>query len=198
MAVTLKDPYCTEEEVRTVLRNQESATADDVKRAINQASRWLDGELRRDYILHDFSSTPMEIDEFDDADWRHHLVPKHTPIISVDKITIDGDEEDAEDYVVKDNVIYHLHHNWAPIRDGNLIKIYGKFGYDQPNGAGSSDVPTGIPGWLNWSAIQIAAVFSGHHRKETTGLDGQKQSILATEIPSEVRKIINQHRPVVI
>jgi hypothetical protein len=51
-------------------------------------------------------------------------------------------------------------------------------------------VPTDLPGPINFAAIQVAAVFSGHDRKEVAGLDGLATSVLTNVIPASVYKIL--------
>jgi hypothetical protein len=83
MAERLFNPYCSVEEVRGELRNSDpAASLDDVIiRAINAASRFIDQYTRRDFFLHDYSVTPLVIDQYSRNVFGDQIYLPYSPVI---------------------------------------------------------------------------------------------------------------------
>jgi hypothetical protein len=60
----------------------------------------------------------------------------------------------------------------------------------------TAEVPEGLPGNVTQAARVVAAVFSGHHTKEISGLDGIKQTVKAQEIPKDVFLMLGRRAPI--
>jgi len=61
MPDVLVNPYCSVADVQAEIKNAAAALVDEITRAINRASRWIDDWKARDYFLHDYSVTPLTL-----------------------------------------------------------------------------------------------------------------------------------------
>src|ERR1700754_1578647 len=110
MGYARKNPYITLDELREELKMKPedipagSSTEDDLLRAIDNASRWVDDYTRRDYFFHDHSVNPMVFDQFDDGVFGTVLYPRAFPVITLTKVNGNGTEADTTKYLVK-NVV---------------------------------------------------------------------------------------------
>lgn len=196
MAIALVNPYTDLDSVKMVLKfSLTDATKDEeLKKAINDASRYIDRYLGKDFFFHDFTTTGITLDESADVQTTQLFLP-YSPILTITSITSAGTALVlSTDYTIVRlangiEFIRSLGANWKPVSPDALLVVKGTFGYVQ---ATSADVPTGLPGHISWAAAQIAAAFSGHNRKEVTGLDGQKQDILSNSIPKTVYEVLGK------
>lgn len=182
MAVTLLRPYCTVEEVRAVCGNQSADIADKLGTAINTASRFLEEILKRDFVLHDHSATPLTLRK---VAVRSTIIGKelylpYSPIITLTSITDDDSLlVEGDDYVYDSELgIIERIGAW-----GSEIVIVGKFGYDN-----SADVLLPAPtllGPVRQACALIAAAWSGENRREQIGFDGKKVPLTDKTIPKE-------------
>lgn len=62
----------------------------------------------------------------------------------------------------------------------------------------TTEMPDDLPPNINQACRIVAAVFSGHHTKEISGLDGMKQTVKATEIPKDVYGMLGRQAPVLV
>lgn len=195
--MALKNPYCTVAQVQAELRNTEATLQTQIEDAINQASRWIDDYLRRDFFQHDFSATPLRVSKWDQAVFDEILFLPYRPVIEL-TVVKEGDTilTVDVDYFVKEGRLIRLGGKWAvgepPEED---IELTGKFGYAQ---AASTDVPTDIPPQIQRAAILVAAAFSGHNQKEIVGLDGSKEQVIDKNIPKAVFDILGKRRSVIV
>jgi hypothetical protein len=150
MSYTPVNPYVSLAEVREELKMKTtdvvagSSMEDDLLRAIDNASRWVDDYTRRDFFFHDFRTDPMVFDQFDDAVYERIVFPRYTPILSITEIMAnDLLLVDGTDYVVKNadpelqTILslkgnwFHVATNWWPTADRMTLSIKGTFGYEQ-------------------------------------------------------------------
>lgn len=199
MAVVLLNPYCSLEELKWELKFPlaDVSKDDELKSAINNASRWIDNRTGRDFFYHDYRVTPLVLDEFDSI-YEGEIFLKHRPVIGITSLVVGSttlvDNTNFRWAAGEDRII-RLDGNWYPSRVGNLISIYGHFGYVQ---ATPADVPTGLPGYIAHAARLVAAAFSGHNRKEIVGLDGQKSEVFTKDIPKLVLDTLGAKCPILI
>ena len=168
MPVTLDRPYCTLAEVQAELRNAETDQEDAIKTAINQASRLVDDRCNTDFLQHDHSSTPLDVQPWMVQGDRIFLP---WPIIEITEIkeTVSGTVYDASNYKVMFGTLDNLAGGkvtgngeiimlasavstlaasqgaqadekplWPVPGTGVFIAIKGKFGY-APQGGGTPD-----------------------------------------------------------
>lgn len=197
MAYTLVNPYCTVAQVKEVLKRSDTDKDDAIGQAITYASRWIDQWLGRDFFQHDHTVTGITIDESGDFEGAKLYLP-YRPIISLTSVVAAGTTLlSGTDYArvsLGNGVEYllSLTGNWAPYQPDGVVVVKGTFGYAQ---ASSAVVPTGLPGHINWAAVEIAAAFSGENRKQVAGLDGQVMEVNTTSIPKSVIDVLG-HKPV--
>ena len=193
MPVTLLNPYCTEDEVRRELKNTDAAIADDIKAAINAASRWIDDYLKRDFFKHDHISSPLILDEYDGVEFGREIFLPYKPVLTLTAVTLAGVAlVNGTDYAVKEYKLVNLNGDWKLSRPDRLLSLTGTFGYAQ---AATTDVPTGLPAKVNLAAILVAAALSGHNRKESIALDGSKVEVNDRAIPKLVFEMLGKRRP---
>ncbi len=193
----MTNPYCTVAQVQAELRNSNSALSSQIEDAINQASRWIDDYLRRDFYQHDFSLTPLRVSKWDQAVFDAVLFLPYRPVIELTAVKEGDTALTADvDYIVKEGRLIRLGQNWyvgePPDED---IELTGKFGYAQ---ASAAVVPTGIPEQIVRASILVAAAFSGHNQKEIVGLDGSKEQVVDKAIPKTVFDILGKRRSVIV
>lgn len=187
--MALLNPYCTVAQVQDEIDNDDSGLSGQIEQAINHASRVIDRHKRRDFFLHDYTSAPLQLSNFDDAVFGNQLFLPYAPVITLTQVEECGDVLTLnEDYVIKNGILWRLSADWSigePPDD--VIKLTGKFGYDQ---ASSAAVPTGIPLDITQACILIAAAFSGNNKKEIIGLDGNKEEVIDKKIPKTAMDLL--------
>jgi hypothetical protein len=205
MAYTPVDPYILLAELRQELKMKPtdvpvgSDIEEDMLRAIDNASRWVDSYTQRDFLFHDFSVTPLEFDQFNGFDG--FIFPPYTPIISVTKLVFAGTElvlgtqYSVENQLPQRQRINNLCGAWKPRRPDRLLQLYGTFGYVQSNHAVP---PTGLPGSITLATRWVAAAISGRNRKEVVGLDGIKQTLEDSAIGKQVYALLGKRSPILM
>lgn len=219
MPEVLVNPYCAVADVQAEIKNSDSTLTDQITLAINRASRWIDDYKARDYCLHDFSSTALTITLWDAVRVDNILYLPFSNIITLTEVTEAGvilteDADFVRQYDKKRReaiALIRLGGSLLSLITGEnemvqprwmigeppsgVVTLKGKFGYDQ---ASPAAIPTGLPEEIRWCAIQIAAAFTGHNRKEVVGVDGSKESIIDRSIPKPVYDMLGRKGPILI
>jgi hypothetical protein len=135
----LLNPYCSLDELKHELKFTLSDTArdDELKEAINNASRWIDQYMGRDFFYHNHLLSPLELDSFD-AVYENEVFVPFRPILSISEVSLAGTVlVSGTDYVAKgvlatraDRLIL-LSGPWNLSRPDRLLSIKGEFGYRQ-------------------------------------------------------------------
>src|SRR5579862_5897465 len=82
MSVQLVNPYCSNAQVRSYIRNQDASIDDQINFAINAASRWIDEYKGRDYFEHDYSAAPgLLIDDWMERATGNTLWLPYAPVV---------------------------------------------------------------------------------------------------------------------
>lgn len=201
------NPYITLTELRQELKMKSadvpagSDVEEDLLRAIDNASRWVDEYTQRDYLFHDHGTAPLEFDQFSPGVFDFQIFPPFSPIITVTKLVYGGTELTAgTDYAVENQLasrqrINNLKGAWKPNRVDALLQLYGTFGYVQ---ASAIVPPTGLPGRITIATRWVAAAISGRNRKEVVGLDGVKQVLEDSAIGKQVYALLGKPAPILI
>jgi len=204
-ALELLNPYCTLAALVQELKqnlddvNNNASLKDELTAAINNASRWVDDYKQRDYFKHDYSTTALEIDQYFRGLVDDTIFLKW-PVLALTEVTETGIVLVLNtDYAVADDG-YTLRRlgrgkKWTAERPKSLVTLKGTFGYAQ---ATTADIPTGIPDQISYATRLVAAAMSGHNRKETVGLDGQKTDVIQTEIPKTVYQLLGRKKPLLL
>jgi hypothetical protein len=199
------DPYITLTELRQELKMKAadvpaaSDTEEDLLRAIDNASRWVDNYCQRDFLFHDYTATPLEFDQFNGFDC--FIFPPYTPIISVTSLVfagtalVLGTHYSVENQLPQRQRVNNLCGAWKPRRPDRLLQLYGTFGYVQSSHAVP---PTGLPGSVTLATRWVAAAISGRNRKEVVGLDGIKQTLEDSAIGKQVYALLGKRSPILM
>lgn len=302
----LLNPLCTLDELKMQLKFSLTDTSKDeeLTKAINNASRWVEKYTGRQFRLFDYTTDPLVIDEFDGIALAETVFLPQRRVISISSVVLGGEvlEEDV-DYVVKEDsgkLIRIGGGEWNLSRPDNTLEVYGLLGWRQPlvvdvteagdtgnaltnwsirdtsddghdifywaltdlgssmfrvelfsdeahsnrvaygtgtapgdveldedNSSGvygsvtvaagaatdddagntltpsgtrvdTTEMPDDLPSNINQACRIVAAVFSGHHTKEISGLDGLKQTVKSSEIPKDVYGMLGRQAPVLV
>jgi hypothetical protein len=195
MPVALENPYCSLLQLQQEIKNTDAGLEDQLHDAINRASRWIDDYRRCDFFQHDYSSSALVLDRFDECVFDEKLFLPYRPVIEVTEVKVCGETwVSGTDYVVKSNTIISLRGSWPianPPTDVAAIKC--KLGYVQ---ASSAAVPTGLPKVINQACILVAAAFCGHNVKDHVSLDGTKTAVNDRSIPKSVYDMLGKRQPI--
>lgn len=190
--VTLVNPYCTLEQVQRFLGNTDGAKVDQIKDAINRASRFIDSMTGQVFYKKTISDYYLQGGEGGDGWLISRVIPGRTggglifcrykPIIEITALYEGGTllAENTDYYLRKDDGIIERADgaNWsATPRD---IKISGSFGYN----AASSDAPASdIPQDIQEFTKEIAGRLSGLYSRSVEQADGSVDTFSETTIP---------------
>ncbi len=209
MAEALLNPYCTLRELRDEIRNEDTdaTVVDQLTRAINDASRYIEIRVGRDFSSHDHTVTPLRLTRFSHAIFDDVIYFPYRAI----SIT----EVKADNVVLTEGVDYELLTNslgetyglqcltgdWRTILKSGIrwtvaeFLIKGQFGYTQ---TASTDVPAGIPAEIRRACILIAAAWSGKATYEVIDLEGNKQDVASKQIPKAAFELLGLRTPILV
>jgi hypothetical protein len=200
--MSLINPYCTVEQVQKELKNTSLDVVAEIERAINEASRWIDRHLERDFLFHDYSTAPLVF-----AKWSKEVIDEVIylpwPIIALTAVTVGGTAyaENVDYYVPTERngerrTVLSLAGNWpVGMPPDDTIELTGTFGYAQ---ADTATPPTGLPDEISKAAAMIAAAFSNHNKLELVAVDGSKQTVIDKQVPKTALDILGPRKPILI
>jgi hypothetical protein len=203
MAVTLDRPYCTLAELKEFLRIATTNTDKDdtLKRAINNASRYIDDATGR--IFYEKSLTDYYLPTYYGGEgWRiTDLQPGETgggkiwaaykPIISITELVEDAVTlvENSDFYIDKNfGCIVRAENNWD--NEPRAIKITGTFGYETDDDQTPADT---MPGDIRECCKEIAARRSGEFIQVVQQEDGSISEFQNRSMPAWVKEILNKY-----
>jgi len=128
--MALVNPYCTVAQVQAEIRNTAAAITTQLEEAINQASRWIDARLGRDFYQHDYSTTALVLTKWDDVAFGDIIFLPFRPVISLTEVKAITD-------------VYVLGTDYTTTTGGRLISLLG----DWPISPSPSLAVT-YPSWL--------------------------------------------------
>lgn len=191
MAVALLFPYCSLAQVQQFVGNTNADKIDQIKEAINRASRFIDEITGRIYYQKTVTDYYLRGTAGGDG-WsiRRYipgkpasglLVCPYKPILSVSELVV-GDvvlTENTDFYVLNDSgIIEKASGNWSETpRD---IKITAVFGYAETDTATPAATQ---PGDITQYAIEIAGRMSGLFARNVEQQDGEVMAFYETAIP---------------
>jgi hypothetical protein len=190
MPYTIVNPYCTLNQLKDELKRSQADVSidDELSEAIVNASRWLDNYIGRDFFFHDYTSTPLTLDQFSDQIFDNKII-LDWPILTTTQLAVGTTVLTLNtDWIIQGRPPHEnrtivlmnaesdgWHRNWLKndqwliSRPDNLFSLTGTFGYAQST---SAVVPTGIPPMITQVTRLVAAAFSGHNRKQVVAADG--------------------------
>jgi hypothetical protein len=193
-------PYVTLDDVKIYcgIALSKADYDEDIKIAINKASRYIDGVTGRYYYQKTYTDEYLNGTK-DYQGWQilEELLftPQLAPIISITSITEDSTllVENTDFYVNKESgVIEKDSGDWndAPRK----IKISCVLGYASADTATPS---TDIPGDIAQYALEIAARFSGHFKKTIKNyVSGTSETVDLFGVPKDIDTALKNLRPV--
>lgn len=213
-------PYCTLADVQNFIGNSQSDITSLLQDSINQASRMVEDMCGRWFWFLDYSSTAYTVPR---PRVVGNIILLPFEVLTLTEVAIDGvvQASDTYDYRAGERTIVRVYGSGVsssydsstsqaetPVAidwlDGQLtgtITVKGTFGYaleTTGSGEGATPVitvpPPLLPYQIRRATMQIAAAISGQWRKERVSLDGQRDSILETRIPTEVDGLLKKYK----
>ena len=204
MSTTLLYPYVTLADVKSYcgIGADNTDFDEDVRKAINQVSRYIDRITNRyyykktytsHYIVPTSSYDGWQLAEKDSGGLL--FTPQMAPIIDITTLIEDDDTlvENTDFYVHSaSGIIEKASSNWAS--DPREICITCNLGYDSDDTATPS---SDLPGDINHYAKELAARWSGHYKKTIKNyVSGGAESIDLFGVPKEIEQALRALRPV--
>jgi hypothetical protein len=214
MPTALSYPYCTLADVQAECRNSSTEFHDDLLAAINSASRYIDEHCRRDFLYHNHASTALEI--------RPEWVAEDTillpwPILTLTEIKY-ADSYGTETVLETTNYraeAPYLSRSGRILRSGRWfsreaytsvgllpervfpmqprILAKGTFGYAPVSGSETTAPSASIPSPVRRACTVIAAVWSGHSKKQVVMPGGGAESVTTKTVPKEAMDLLNRY-----
>jgi hypothetical protein len=206
MATTLLRPYVTLDDVKLHCSIGLDSTKYDeqIKRAINRASRYIDERTQRYYYKKSYSSEAINgTDHYDgwtiidQTTTRGGLIltPRRAPIISVTTLVDDDTTltENTDFYLHKESGIIERSSGAWSNSPGEIV-ITADLGYDSDDTATPS---SSIPGDIAYYALEIASRFSGQYKKEIKNyVSGAAERVDLFSVPKDIDMALKKMRPV--
>lgn len=200
MSTTLYRPYVTLADVKFYcgIATGKTEFDEDIKKAINKASRYIDGVTGRYYYKKTYTSaylsTGYQYEGWEILDDKL-FTPRNAPIIDVTTL-IEGTTtliENTDFYIDKEaGMIERNGADWS-VSPRQLI-ITCNLGYDSTGDTVPSD---DIPGNVAQFALEIASRFSGHYKKSIKNyVSGASEEIDLFGVPKEMVSELKSLRPV--
>ena len=218
MPTTLLRPLTTLREVQKETRNVDTAQEDWFKECINTASRAIEAMTRRQFWYFDYSSTPLIVKESWVVMSRIYFPWPIITLTEITNLgfVIPPAEYAYEGGVVQGLrwwTTYRNRPNYSytgfdatPIGRSddyggifavgstglldNPLTIKGTFGWPLAATDPTTTPPPTLPADLRRAATLLAAAWTMFNRRELVGYDGNKQTLLDSRIPKEVKDIL--------
>lgn len=204
MSITLLRPYVTLSDVKRYcgISQNKDEYDEDIKNAINKASRYIDSTTGRYYYKKTYSSEYLKTTKGYDGwsivlneDISFIFTPQLSPIIDITTL-IENDVtlvEDTDFYVDKAiGMIERASTNWN--ENPREIVITCNLGY---NSADTATPSSDIPGDVAQYALEIASRFSGRFKKSIKNfVSGGSEEIDLFSIPKDIEKALMALRPI--
>ena len=210
-ADALYKPYCTIADVKAYVKHHVLDTA-VYRLAINLASRHVENLTGKDFWYRD-ETYRVKADEITEQG-----IYLKWPVRELTSVSVNDSVQSSSSYfnvpITEDphghpsfigNISMALFNTAVPTdviqanRQGFPKKVFvtGKFGYTVTD---TTTMPTDdlFPAGVRRATTIIAGALTNNNRKEEIGLDGQRQSLLTTEFPSEVYTLLSKHKRLII
>lgn len=146
---TPANPYCSLTEIIQELKMKPSdvydkpSLKDELLRAIDRGSRWVDNYTQRDYFFHDFSQAPYVFDNFNENVLGWDIFFPFKPIVALTKLVL-GSAEDCGTELVYNKDYYNDASRIYLLRSSTMFVQNVDIPHD---GAGALRVGKGNGGW---------------------------------------------------
>ena len=209
--------YTTETAVRQELQNNDEDITPVIASSIESASRYIDGEINREFRLFDYTQDAFVVrpEAVLDSGGRPpygglHPTPRRVmgreiylpaPIIEVNELRNGNEVINADHYYFsfRDSGITLRRPIEVDLFEKKLL-FFGKLGYEPviDNGTPNYNLPpVGIPAAIERAATLIAAAWTGEMRQEQVALDGARVEILDRRIPSEAKDLLKTWKRII-
>lgn len=171
--------------------NTNSADTDWLQECINLASRRVDELCHTDFWYQDHSASALTI--------REEWVVKDDiylpwPIITLTEVSVDGTvlvDQLNYRYRVGSKKIVYAGARWPEHKIEDWILVKGTFGWEITD---TTTPPTNLPTAITRATVLLAAAYSLKKRREVLNVVGEKENILDTMEPKEVRTALGRYR----
>ena len=211
--VELVNPYTLVSDVQDECRNSNDVgAANKMANAINRASRYIDDYCHTDFLFHDCTTNPLEVQ----PDWAQgQSIFPPWPILTLTAITFLNPPEPyivppinymvwTQGYFPEIQMAEAWGKFWARVygeinRVGRLdpvhrIQLTGTFGLPADTTNPGTVPPPTLPYAIRRSCTLIAARWSGEYRKEQIGFGGERVTVVDEKIPEEATKLLQKYR----
>lgn len=200
MSTTLLHPYVTLNDVKFYcgIGTDKTAYDEDIKKAINKASRYIDSVTGRYYYKKSYSSEYITTTSVRYQGWQilddKLFTPQNAPIITLTSLVVDDDTltENTDFYVdYEAGMIEKNGSTWTTtLRE---IVFTGDLGYDSDD----TETPsTDIPGDVSHYCLEIASRFSGHYKKTIKNyVSNAAEDVDLYGVPKDMEKALRSLRP---
>jgi hypothetical protein len=191
--MSLLRPYCSVDELRAFIRNDDPEIEDRLVESINNASRYIEDTTGRDFTYHDHATTAYQVKR-QDIIADQVILPFE--IITLTQVISDGQEQIARagDYTASYDYCYDAGSRILTHIDswGSIVAVKGTFGYALAATDSANQPPPTLPGRIKEACKQIAAAMSGLWQKQKVGLAGT-ESFFVTSVPREVKDLLRPY-----
>lgn len=193
--MSLDRPYCSMDELRSFISNNNPADEDTLIRAINQASRLVDDKTLRDFWFHSYTTsyyTVKRVDVSGDLALLPFEIITLTEVKLDDELLIEGIEDDYI-YEAGSRMLRHIS-SWGAEPFKGVLKVKGTFGFALDADDPDTMPPPTIPPKIKEATLMIAAAKSGLWTKSRIGISGERESFIETKIPSDAGRLLMQYK----
>ena len=197
----LEQPYCTIEDVGKETKNSDSGQDTWYETIINLASRRVEELTHTDFWFHDHSATPLEVPRRRVLAGRAYLP---YPMITLTGVTVFSDRTEGptgNDVLDLDEFYCLVGERIIQAEGGTFgdypftlnMHVYGTFGYPLAGTNPTTTPPPTLPSGVRRATTLIAAAWSGENMKEAISLDGGRDEIMDSTIPSEAYRLLRKY-----
>ena len=208
----LVKPYCTIADVKGYIKNHTLDTSVYIL-AINLASRGIEKFCQKDFWYREETYRVQDDEIADEGIYLRWAIRELTEVKVNDEVQssdsyyftpITTDPFGPNSFIknlsmklyntiVQDNAVVT---QAKRVGFPKKVEVTGKFGYTIKD---TNTMPTDeyFPAGIRRACTIIAGAFTNHNRREEVGVDGQRQSLLSTEIPhEEVYSLLKKYKRV--
>ena len=181
-------PYTTVADVQRETRNNDANFVSWFEEVINDASRYVDVFTGADFWFHDYTTNPFFV--------HPNLVFGNRiflpwPVIELDQVSDEGVILSPSTYEYKSRSIT-AKKNFSNRSWEKTVSVKGKFGYNLASSYATQNPPVDLPADIRRATTMIASAWK--NRKEVINAEGNRDSLLTSEIPKDAWKLLQRRK----